>query len=326
MALTRMPSRATGCRQVLGQRVDARLGELVGRGGDGGDRGDGGHVDDRSPPGRPHHRQDGLARAPHGLEVDLEDPVPRVLAQRCRPTVPGADADVVVEDVDLPVCRQGRVGDACARRRIDDVGLVGLRLASVVLDQPDGLRRRVEPAIDHQHPGALPGEQDRRRPAVADGVARRLPSTDHDGHLAGQPSLCTHALLRSRAGPYAVRSRRGSGPRRLRPLSGHSLWCRPSGWTHARPVGRRASPRQRRGPAWPVGSRWSTTWSSTASRTSSPTSAPACGARFFDRRNACASCSGTEFRTVPIATDGEVRAFTIVSLAAPGIPVPFVAA
>jgi uncharacterized OB-fold protein len=51
-----------------------------------------------------------------------------------------------------------------------------------------------------------------------------------------------------------------------------------------------------------------------------------CGARFFDRRNACASCSGTEFRTVDIATTGEVCAFTIVSLAAPGIPVPFVAA
>jgi uncharacterized OB-fold protein len=51
-----------------------------------------------------------------------------------------------------------------------------------------------------------------------------------------------------------------------------------------------------------------------------------CGARFFDRRNACASCSGTEFVRSPVATTGEVRAFTIVSMAAPGIPVPFVAA
>ncbi len=50
----------------------------------------------------------------------------------------------------------------------------------------------------------------------------------------------------------------------------------------------------------------------------------ACGARFFDRRNACASCSGTEFKKAEIATDGEVRAFTIVTFAAPGIPVPFV--
>jgi uncharacterized OB-fold protein len=50
-----------------------------------------------------------------------------------------------------------------------------------------------------------------------------------------------------------------------------------------------------------------------------------CGARFFDRRNACASCFGTSFKEVSIPTEGEVRSFTIVSLAAPGIDVPFVA-
>jgi uncharacterized OB-fold protein len=51
-----------------------------------------------------------------------------------------------------------------------------------------------------------------------------------------------------------------------------------------------------------------------------------CGARYFDRRNACASCFGTEFRKARIATSGEVRSFTIVSFAAPGVPVPFVPA
>ncbi len=51
-----------------------------------------------------------------------------------------------------------------------------------------------------------------------------------------------------------------------------------------------------------------------------------CGARFFDRRNACAGCFGTEFRQVAIETTGEVRSFTIVTFAAPGVPVPFVAA
>jgi uncharacterized OB-fold protein len=50
-----------------------------------------------------------------------------------------------------------------------------------------------------------------------------------------------------------------------------------------------------------------------------------CGARFFDRRNACAGCFGTEFTKVRIANEGEVRAFTIVTFAAPGVPVPFVA-
>ena len=52
----------------------------------------------------------------------------------------------------------------------------------------------------------------------------------------------------------------------------------------------------------------------------------ACGARFFDRRNGCAKCSGRTFRTVDVPREGEVRAFTIVSFASPGVKVPFVSA
>ena len=50
-----------------------------------------------------------------------------------------------------------------------------------------------------------------------------------------------------------------------------------------------------------------------------------CGARFFDRRNACASCGATEFKQTDVQTTGELRSFTIVAFAAPGVPVPFVA-
>lgn len=52
----------------------------------------------------------------------------------------------------------------------------------------------------------------------------------------------------------------------------------------------------------------------------------ACGARFFGRRNACASCGGTSFAAAAVPSEGTVTAFTIVSFAAPGIEVPFVAA
>ncbi len=51
-----------------------------------------------------------------------------------------------------------------------------------------------------------------------------------------------------------------------------------------------------------------------------------CGARYFDRRNACAGCFGTEFTDVDVPTDGEVRSFSIVTFAAPGVEVPFVSA
>lgn len=50
-----------------------------------------------------------------------------------------------------------------------------------------------------------------------------------------------------------------------------------------------------------------------------------CKARYFDRRNACASCGGLQFDAVDIPTEGELTAFTIVAFAAPGVPVPFVA-
>ncbi len=50
-----------------------------------------------------------------------------------------------------------------------------------------------------------------------------------------------------------------------------------------------------------------------------------CGARYFDRRNACAGCFATEFQTVTVPTTGELRTFSIVAFAAPGVEVPFVA-
>ena len=52
----------------------------------------------------------------------------------------------------------------------------------------------------------------------------------------------------------------------------------------------------------------------------------ACGARFFDRRNACAACGKAEgFRRVEVDREGELQSYTIVAFAAPGIDVPFVA-
>ncbi|WP_436777317.1 Zn-ribbon domain-containing OB-fold protein, partial [Yinghuangia sp. YIM S09857] len=47
---------------------------------------------------------------------------------------------------------------------------------------------------------------------------------------------------------------------------------------------------------------------------------------FLTRRNACASCGGTEFGELLLGTDGEIAAFTIVHRAAPGVAVPFVSA
>jgi uncharacterized OB-fold protein len=52
----------------------------------------------------------------------------------------------------------------------------------------------------------------------------------------------------------------------------------------------------------------------------------ACGARFLDRRNACARCGAVDFGPTSLATTGKVTSFTIVQRAAPGVKVPFVSA
>jgi uncharacterized OB-fold protein len=51
-----------------------------------------------------------------------------------------------------------------------------------------------------------------------------------------------------------------------------------------------------------------------------------CGALYFDRRNACANCSGRSFSKERLADDGKVRSYTIVHRAAPGVPTPYVSA
>lgn len=51
-----------------------------------------------------------------------------------------------------------------------------------------------------------------------------------------------------------------------------------------------------------------------------------CGANFFDRRNACARCSGIDFAPAEVASTGTVRTFSIVFADGPGIEVPYVPA
>ncbi len=51
-----------------------------------------------------------------------------------------------------------------------------------------------------------------------------------------------------------------------------------------------------------------------------------CGARYFDRRNACAKCGGTGFAETRVGGTAVLKAFSVVHNAAPGIPVPYVSA
>lgn len=48
-----------------------------------------------------------------------------------------------------------------------------------------------------------------------------------------------------------------------------------------------------------------------------------CAALYFDRRNACARCSGRDFADQKLATTGRLRAFTVVHRAAPSVRTPY---
>jgi len=51
-----------------------------------------------------------------------------------------------------------------------------------------------------------------------------------------------------------------------------------------------------------------------------------CSAKFFDRRNACAACGAQDgFDEAALPVEGDLRTYTVVSVAAPGVPVPYVA-
>ena len=50
----------------------------------------------------------------------------------------------------------------------------------------------------------------------------------------------------------------------------------------------------------------------------------ACGALFFDRRNACANCGASDFGGRRLANNGVLRAFTIVHRASGDVPVPYI--
>jgi uncharacterized OB-fold protein len=52
----------------------------------------------------------------------------------------------------------------------------------------------------------------------------------------------------------------------------------------------------------------------------------ACGALYFDRRNACGRCGRTAFSPRRLADEGRLRSFTIVHRAAPNVPTPYVSA
>ena len=129
--------------------------------------------------------------------------MPVLLGQRGGPGVAGADADVVVEHVDATEALEGGVGDPSAGVLVGDVGLEDLAGPALGPDHLGRLGRRGRSTVDGEHLGALPGEQQRRGPPVADRLAGGLTGAGHDGDPAGQLAFTAiaHGSSPSRTGP-----------------------------------------------------------------------------------------------------------------------------
>jgi len=104
------------------------------------------------------------------------------------PGVAAADAHIVVQDVEAAVALHTGADHRLAVGLAGGVRLEGHGLAALLLDHRHRVPGRRQVAIDRHHPGPFAREQHRRRTAVPDRVAGRLPGADHYRHLALEPA------------------------------------------------------------------------------------------------------------------------------------------
>ena len=119
----------------------------------------------------------------HGLDVDLHHAaiLVRLLVDDA---AAAADADIVVEEVEPAEAVDGSIDQPLAFGLTGGVEGFGRGGAALGLDHLDRAFGELQVAVGHQHLGAGARQQDRRRPAVADAVAR-CPAAAQDRDLAG---------------------------------------------------------------------------------------------------------------------------------------------
>ena len=123
----------------------------------------------------------------HAVDIDLHDPAP-ILRGHIDDAAAAADADIVVEAIEPAEPRDRRVDHGAGLLFVGDVRDEGSGRAALRLNHRDGALGALAIEIDDENLRAGPGEQDRRRAAIADAVIRRT-ATGDDRHLAGQAEL-----------------------------------------------------------------------------------------------------------------------------------------
>jgi hypothetical protein len=108
-------------------------------------------------------------------------------------TAAATDADIVIEEIEAAPARHGGFNQPFAVGLLGDVAGQRCRRAAFRRNHCHGTFGKPELAIGDQHFGAGARQQDRRRPAVADAVARR-PAATHQRDFAGQPGVFLGSL------------------------------------------------------------------------------------------------------------------------------------
>ena len=140
----------------------------------------------------------------HGLNIDPHHagpPFPGLVHDRGL----AGDADVVVKGVDpaerIDRCRDHRRALGLVR----EVRLVSHSDAALGFDHLDGATGQRQVSVDDEHARSGPGEQDRRRPAVADAVTGRAAAGDDGAFPFQAQTFLQHGRsLLLRQGPSAA--------------------------------------------------------------------------------------------------------------------------
>ena len=97
--------------------------------------------------------------------------------------VAGASADVVVQDVDTTITMHTRVGQRQTLALVRHIGNKYAATTTACFEHHQGLFGRLLVMINQQHLRPFFGKTNSRCPTVADGIAGRLTSANHDRNL-----------------------------------------------------------------------------------------------------------------------------------------------
>ena len=150
-----------------------------------------------------------LADEPHGLEVHIQDVVPRVLGQPRRRGIACTDSYIVMENVNTPEDGHCRLGDTSRGAGGGDIAGQDVGLTALLGNQRPGLLGRITLAVDDKDMGPFLGKADGRGTPVADGRSGSLSCSDHDGGLSvettSNPAAHSRPLRAPAMFPRAVR-------------------------------------------------------------------------------------------------------------------------